>query len=183
MNIEFVGRHVQVDERIRSHAQEKLAKVARFLKEPIEVHVTLDAEKSRQIAELRIAHRHGSLHSREENHDLLEAVGLAIDAVEEQARRTRKRAVDKRRRANRDVAARNDWPVEILARESVGHGGAPQIVESSSLEIKPMSLDEAALALDTSRHEFVVFRDASNERVNVLYRRKDGNFGLISPEL
>ena len=183
MNIEFVGRHVQVDERIRSHAAEKLAKVAKFLQEPIEVHVTLDTEKNRQIAELRVAHRHGSLHSREENHDLLEAVGLAIESVEEQARRSRKRSVDKRRRANRDAAERVDWPVDVLARESVGHGEPPRIVESSSLEIKPMSLDEAALALESSRHEFVVFRDAGNERVNVLYRSKDGNYGLISPEL
>ncbi len=183
MNIEFVGRHVQLDERIRSHAAEKIAKVAKFLKEPIEVHVTLDAEKSRQIAELRIAHRHGSLHAREENHDLLEAVGLAIESLEEQAKRGRKRAVDKRRRANRAVAARNDWPVEILAGESVGQGGPPRIVETTSLEIKPMTLDEAALALDAARQEFVVFRDAENERVNVLYRRKDGNYGLVSPEL
>lgn len=183
MNIEYVGRHVPVDERIRSHAAEKLARVAKFLQEPIEVHVTLDAEKNRQIAELRVAHRHGSLHSREENHDLFEAVGMAIDAVEEQARRSSKRAVDKRRRASREEAGRRDWPVEVLARESVGHGEAPRIVESASLAIKPMSLDEAALELETSRHEFVVFRDSGSERVNVLFRRKDGNYGLISPEL
>ena len=183
MNIEYVGRHVQLDERIRSHAAEKLSKVSKFLKEPIEVHVTLETEKNRQIAELRVAHRHGTLLARAEDHDLIEALGLAIEALEEQARRGRKRAVDKRRRDDRGAAAQRDWPVDVLERASVGHGEAPRIVESSILEVKPLSLDEAALALESSKHEFVVFRDAGSEKVNVLYRRRDGNYGLISPEL
>ena len=183
MNIEYVGRHVQLDERIRSRAAEKLAKVAKFLKEPIEVHVTLETEKTRQIAELRVSHLHGSLLARNEGHDLMDALDSAIEALEEQARRGRKRASDKRRREGRSAAARRDWPMDVLLRESVGHGETPRVVKSSVLEIKPLTIDEAAATLESTNHEFVVFRDAGSEKVNVLYRRRDGNYGLISPEL
>jgi putative sigma-54 modulation protein len=71
--------------------------------------------------------------------------------------------------------------MEVLERESVGGGTPPRIIKSSRLEIKPMSLDEAALQLDASKNDFLVFRDAASDRVSVLYKRKDSNYGLIVP--
>ena len=183
MNIEYVGRHVELNDRIRVFAEERLAKAARFLVEPVEVQVTLENEKHRRVAELHVTHRHGALHAREENDDIFEAIQIASVAIEKQARRARKRSVDVRRRASRQVAEQRHWPIEVLARESLGVGGAPQVVRSTRLEIKPMTLEEAAIALDASRRGFVVFRDAETEQINVLYRRKDENYGLISPEL
>jgi putative sigma-54 modulation protein len=180
MNIEFVGRHVVLDDRIRKRAEEKLGRVVKFLREPIDVHVTLETEKFRQIAELRIVDRNGQFHSREENHDLLEAIEIAVDNVEKQAKKARGRTVDKRRRAGRTTPS--TWPVATLERQSVGQGAPPRIVKTSMLQIKPMTLDEAALALEGSRGEFVVFRDAETDRVSVLFRRQDNNYGLIAPE-
>jgi putative sigma-54 modulation protein len=90
--------------------------------------------------------------------------------------------VDRRRRANRFAAEDRHWPFDVLERESVGKGAAPRIVKSSRLEIKPMSLDDAALQLETSRNGFVVFLDAESEKVSVLYKRRDDNYGLIVPE-
>jgi len=183
MNIEYVGRHVELNERIREFTEERLTKAARFLVEPIEVQLILENERHLRVAELHVTHRHGVLHAREENNDLLEAIQIASDALEKQARRARKRSVDKRRRANRQVAEQRHWPIEVLARESVSAGGAPRVVKSTRLEIKPMTLEEAASALHASRRGFVVYRDADTEQINVLYRRKDENYGLISPEL
>ncbi|MCB1008276.1 MAG: ribosome-associated translation inhibitor RaiA [Acidobacteria bacterium] len=183
MNIEYVGRHVDLTDRIRSLTEERLAKAARFLVEPVEVQLTLENERHLRVAELHVTHRHGVLHAREENNDLFEAIQNASDAIEKQARRARKRSVDVRRRANRQVAAERHWPIEVLARESVDAGGAPRVIRSTRLEIKPMTLEEAASALEASRRGFVVFRDAETEQINVLYRRKDENYGLISPEL
>ncbi|MGB6995373.1 MAG: sigma 54 modulation/S30EA ribosomal C-terminal domain-containing protein, partial [Thermoanaerobaculia bacterium] len=65
---------------------------------------------------------------------------------------------------------------------SVGEGRSPRIVKSSVLSIKPMSIDEAALQLEDSKNDFVVFRDAASDQVSVLYKRRDQNYGLISPE-
>lgn len=183
MNIEYVGRHVGLDDRIRSRTEEKLARVAKFLAEPIEVHVALDSEKHRQIAEIRIKHRRGSLHAREENNDLLDAIDLAGDHLERQAKRARKRAVDRRRRAGRHATVEWSWPVDVLSRDSVQKGENPRIVKSSRFEIKPMTLDEAALQLEDSRNEFVVFLDAETEKINVLYKRRDDHYGLIEPEI
>jgi putative sigma-54 modulation protein len=182
MNIEYVGRHVELDDRIRTRTEEKLARVTKFLSEPIDVHVALDVERHRQIAEIRVKHRRGSLHAREENNDLLEAIDLAGDHLERQAKRQRKRAVDRRRRAGRNVSEEHHWPVDVLTRESLKRGQTPQIVKSSRFEIKPMSLDEAALQLEDSTNEFVVFLNADTERVCVLYKRRDEHYGLIEPE-
>ena len=182
MNIDYVGRHVDLDDRIRTHTEQKLGKVLRFLFEPIDVRVTLDSEKSRQIAEIHLSHRHGALHAREENSDVFDAIDLAVEHLGRQAQRSRQRAVDRRRRAGRETTGAREWPVEVLDRESVRRGTPPRIVKSSRFEIKPMTLDEAALQLDTSRNDFVVFLDAESGRVSVLYKRRDENYGLIAPE-
>jgi len=181
MNIEFVGRHVAVEERHRKVAAEKLGKLAKFLAPPIDVQVELEAEKRRVTADLHLRHRHGELHAREESHDLAEALTLAIAALEKQAQRSRKRAVDRRRRSAR-AGADAHWPLAVVAGESLRSGESPRIIRSSRLEIKPMTIDEAALALESSKHEFVVFLDSESDRVSVLYKRRDENYGLIAPE-
>jgi putative sigma-54 modulation protein len=88
--------------------------------------------------------------------------------------------MDKRRKADRNNG--NQWPVEVLEKTSLNTGTQPRIIKSSFLSIKPMSLDEAALHLESSKNDFVVFRDANNDQISVLYKRRDSNYGLISPE-
>lgn len=180
MNIEFIARNTKIDDQVRDFAGEKLRKVVKFLEEPVEVRVTLEHEKHRHIADLHIAHRLGVIQSREEMGEIYDAINLAVDKAEKQARRSRKKIVDRRRRGDRHNG--NQWPVEVLERDSVGAGSAPRIIRSTTLRIKPMSIEEAALQLESSRSEFVVFRDASSDRVSVLYKRRDNNYGLISPE-
>jgi putative sigma-54 modulation protein len=183
MNIDFTGRHVELDDRIRSHAEERLGKATKHLAEPVEVRVRLENEKFRKIAEIEVRHRRGALRSREESNDLIDAITLAADHLERQARRSRGRAIDRRRRAGRrNGESTREWPVEVLESGSVGRGATPRVIRETRLEIKPMTLDEAALQLETSKNEFVVFVDADSERVNVLYRRRDNHYGLIVPE-
>ncbi len=105
MNVEYVGRHVQLNDEIRSFAERKLGKVTKFLEEPIEVRITLVEEKHREIVEVHIAHRFGVLQAREETNALLEALNLAIDKLESQAERARKKFMDRRRRGDRATAA------------------------------------------------------------------------------
>jgi putative sigma-54 modulation protein len=70
----------------------------------------------------------------------------------------------------------------VVERDSLGEGREPRIVKRSQIEIKPMALEEAALQLESSKNDFLVFRDAANDQVSVLYKRKDANYGLIVPE-
>jgi len=185
MQIEFVGRHVAVVDDLRAEIEQRLAAAGRLLLEPVEVRVVLEGgagEKHRYAAELHVSHRGGKLHARSESPDLAASVAEAAAAVVEQARRGRQKRVDRRRRANRKEASRRHWPVDVVARASVGNG-RPEIVRSSRIEIEPMSLGEAAARLERSRNEFYVFLDSESDRLSVLYKRRDDNYGLIAPEI
>jgi putative sigma-54 modulation protein len=183
VNIEYVGRNYEIDDRVRTFTHDRLRKVLKFLEEPIDIHVGLESNKHRYIADLRLSHRHGSFQAQEETDQLLDAIALVVEKTEKQVRRGRKKLMDRRRRAQR--AGRNgDWPMEVVDRASLGAGaGPPRIIKSTLLQIKPMGIDEAALELDGSKNDFIVFRDADTARVSVLYKRKDNNYGLIAPDL
>lgn len=184
MHIEIVGRNYQVDERLRSFTEDKLDKVTRFLEEPAEIRVTLAEEKHRHIVDLHVSHKLGVLQATEETAgDMSDAVNAAVDKLEKQARRSHKKITGRKRRAPRTNGyAAPTWPMNVLERDSVSAGNEPRIIKSSRIEIKPMNLEEAALQLEGSKNDFLVFRDATSDRVNVLYKRKDDNYGLIEPE-
>ena len=182
MKLEYTGRNYHVDDRVRAYTEDKLGKLDKFLQEPVEIRVTLETEKHRQIADVHIHHRLGVLQATEENDDMYDAINLAVDKVEKQARRSTRKMIDKRRRADRVNGQAAAWPLAVVERASVGAGGTPRVIRNTRLQIKPMSIEEAALQLDNARNDFVVFRDAASDRVSVLYKRRDNNYGLISPE-
>lgn len=183
MNVEYFGHHYHVDDELRSFTAGKLKKLTRFVEEPIDVRVTLAAEKHRFLAELQVTHRHGILQATEEHDEVRDAINLAVDKVESQARRSKTKFLTRKRRADHKNHQSLRWPVNVLDGESVGGGEQPRVVKSGHFDIKPMTIEEAALELAGSKNEFVVFRESSSDRINVLYRRKDQNFGLITPEL
>lgn len=189
MNVEFTARHYHLDDELREYANKKLEKLEPFLEEPVEIHLILETEKIREIAELVVRHRHGDFQATEEAEDMRDAIFAVIGKVEKQARRARKKFMDKRRRADRQVAERqvadrqvSDWPVEVLERQGFGSGERPKVIKKNNLPIKPMTIDEASLQLEQSKNDFFVFRDSASDRVSVLYRRRDENYGLIAPE-
>jgi len=178
MNIDFLARNLELDDSIREFTIDKLDKVTKFLDDPVEIHVTLEREKHRSIADLRISHRFGVIQATEETDEILDSINLAVDKAEKQARRSKKKFIDKRRKADRENGSQ--WPMDVLEASSIVSGQAPRVIKSSALSIKPMSLDEAALQLEVSKNDFVVFRDSGSDEVNVLYKRRDKNYGLIS---
>lgn len=185
MQIEITGRNLPVDDRLRQRVEKKLAKLAKLLSEPIEARVLFSQEKHFHVAEIHVSHRDGSLRASEQaEENMIEALDLAIDNVKNQGRRTldKQKKDGRRRRGGVRGTPADRWPVEVLESESIGAGSLPRVIESTHLRIKPMTVEEAALALESSDDGFVVFRDAGNDRVSVLYRRKDRNFGLIAPE-
>ncbi|MEM7480343.1 MAG: HPF/RaiA family ribosome-associated protein [Acidobacteriota bacterium] len=157
----------------------KLEKVEKFLQDPVDARVTLAIDKDRQIAELFITHKMGLLKAREESRTMEEAVQLVVDKVETQARRGAERLKDHRRRGSEPIP-HGAWPVDVLEMKA---DEGPRIIRSSHLRIKPMAVEEAALQLESSKNDFLVFRDAESQRLQVLYKRRDGNYGLIAPEL
>ncbi len=183
MKIEFVGRHLQVEDRTRVLTAEKLEKLEKFLTEPTDAHVVFESNKFRHSAEIQLHSGGREFVAKEEAIELHDALTLVADKLLEQVKRARKREVDKPRRMERSKASAQQWPVEVLTRESVRQGESPIVVKSSQIQILSMTINQAALQLESSRSEFVVFRDLENERVSVIYRRHDDDYGLIVPEL
>ena len=181
MRISFTGRHYEVDDQVRGYAEAKLEKLKKHLDEPVDVQLILEVEKRRQIAEIHLSHRHGSLQATEEADEMRDAIHAVVDKAKKQARRGRKKHKGQKRRG-RVPQPWPEWPLDVVEAASVSAGVTPRVIEKTTLAIKPMTIDEAALELDRSSFGFFVFRDSATERVNVIYRRKDGNYGLIAPE-
>ena len=182
MQIEYVARDFKLEEPIRELGKEKLKRLERFLQEPITAHVVLEVEKHRQRAEIHVSHRHGDLRAAEETDTMRDSIQHVVDKLEKQARRAAKKFQTTRRRADRHVQP-EFWSEEVVESSSLGRSSTPRIVESTRLHVKPMTIDEAALELDRSESEFVVFRAEEAGGLTVLYRRRDGDYGLITPEV
>jgi putative sigma-54 modulation protein len=181
MNIEYVARGYQSDKDINEFTEAKLRKTLKFLEEPVEIRVTFQDTRHGEVADLHVSHRFGVLQASAESPDMRDAVQSVVDKIGKQARRNRKKFIDKKRRADR-VNGQHQWPVEILDRASISSTGQPRVIESSSISIKPMTIDDASVLLESSERDFVVFRDSESQKVSVLYLTKDGNYGLVSPE-
>ena len=181
MQIDFTGRHFELDDAIKELASKRLEKLDKFVEDPVSVQLVLVTEKNRHIAELHVSHRFGSLKATETAEEMRDAIYAAADKAEKQARRARKKFIDKRRRSQRDASPQH-WPMEVLEADSVSSGEEPRVIKTTSLPIKPMSIEAAAAELDHSKNDFFVFMDSGNDRVSVIYRRKDNHLGLIAPE-
>ncbi len=177
MKIDFTARQTEISAELRRLAERKLEKLARLLPGVTRAHVILTAEGHRRLAELSIHSRQLDLAAVEASSDLRRSLAGAIDKLLRQADKQRTR-----RRPRKGAESPRLTPARASAAEAGAEGSAPRVVRSRRAAVKPMTLDEAALELEGRVDGVLVFRDASSERVSVLFRRKDGNLGLIEPE-
>jgi putative sigma-54 modulation protein len=177
MQIDFTGRGLQVPEEIKSLAERKLGKLEKVLRGVSRAHVILTADRHRQIAEVSVHSPHLTLTAVEESGDLGASLATVIEKLTRQAQRHSGK-LRKRRGSVRTTAL---WAGVVPPGDSRGEG-VPRIIRSRRFVPKPMTMEEALLEVSASDDGFLVFRDAATERMNVLYRRKDGNLGLIEPE-
>lgn len=187
MAVECTGRNVEVTPSLRSLAEQRGKRLERHLGGAAKVKVILSQEKHRYGAEVIATHRRRRWTAVEERDDLKAALALAFEKIDKQA----KRDSEKRRNRNHHGAASPAWRMQVLSGEGLAGTAAARgaaspdgnrIVRAGRLPIKPMSVEEAAMRIENSRQEFLVFRDSSSEKVSVLYKRRDGDFGLIVPE-
>jgi len=180
VQIHYVARNLELNDEIRAYTEKTMTRAVRFLEDPVEIRVTLEEEGRRKKAECHVHHRFGILQAEVESSDIRDAIHNAIEKLEKQARRSRKKFMDKRRRNDRQTA--HEWPVDVVEKASVGAAEAPRIIKTSALRIKPLTLEEAALRLEAAKNDFLVFRDSDHGRINVIYKRHDGDYGLVTPE-
>ena len=173
MKIEFTGRQTGIPDELRRLAERKLQKVGKLLPSVTRAHVILAVDKHRQVAEVSVHSRHVDLSAVEVSANPRLSVAGAIDKLLRQAQRHQAK-----RRERKGAATPRRAPLPAAEREAAA---APRVVRSRRSVAKPMTLDEAALEMEGRADGVLVFRDAATERVNVLFRRRDGNLGLIEP--
>jgi len=181
MAVECTGRNVEVTASLRQLAEERAHRLERHLASPADVRLVLWQEKHRFGAEIIAIHGRRRWKAREETGDPLAAVALAFEKIEAQAMRDTERRRDRKHRGwSRFLPGgwRARAPEALPRPEPAG----ARIVRSRPPVVKPMGVDEAALAMESSGQEVLVFRDASSDKVSVLYRRRDGDLGLVVPE-
>jgi putative sigma-54 modulation protein len=177
MTFEYTGRHVDVSPAIRTHVEEQFKKLEHlFDGSGAHAHVILAVEKNRHTGEIIVHWRDHTLNAKDTNGDMYMALSRAIGKIEKQAIKLKKKIIDRKHSSTK---------ASITAANSEGQlKAAPlpvRIINARRYNVKPMTAEEAALELSAKTDSFVVFRDADTSRVGVLYKRQDGNFGLIEP--
>ena len=179
MSVDITGRHIEVTEPLRKFATDRLERLRGVIDEILEVHFILTVEKhQRHKAELNIKTRRDFHHGEEVSTDMYTSIAAVIDKVEKQILRGKDRLVARKRRNNGGVIT----TTSVLEVEEVLGERLPRIIRTHEVAAKPMSVDDAAIQIGDSAREFLVFRNAETERLNVVYKRKDGNIWWIEPE-
>ena len=177
MTFEYTGRHVEVTPAIRRHVEEQFKKLEHlFDGDGAHTHVILAVEKNRHTGELIVHWRDHTLTAKDTNGDMYMALSRAISKSEKQAIKLKKKIIDRKHSSPKTSIAVSNPDGQLKA--------APppvRIINARRYNVKPMTAEEAALELSDRTDSFVVFRDADTSRVGVLYKRQDGNFGLIEP--
>ena len=176
MRLELTGRHVTINPTLRQLVNRRLMKLERLLNDSaISAQVILTREKYRHRTEI-IIHARGDhmLRGMGEGAGWPVSVRDAAAKIEQQAQTLKGKWAERKRRG---AAVRT-----VAAPALYDHGRAPRIVRATRYAVKPMSLEDAALRVESSSDAFVVFRNADNDAVSILYRRTDGNYGLIEPD-
>jgi putative sigma-54 modulation protein len=181
--IKVTGRHVAVTETIADYARKKVESLHLDYPRIIEAQVILDVEKYRHIAEVVLrCSNHITIDASAETSDLYASIDEALGKIAQQMRKHKTKIM--RQHRPRRAQAR-DLEAQILADEvdeQPENGVEPLVVPTEKYPVKPMFVDEAVLQLQmNTSQQFVVFLNAKSEKVNVLYRRKQGNFGVIEP--
>jgi len=175
MQTSVTFKNLDPSDPLKSYVQDKLDRFDRLLDNPAEANVVLSVEKFRHIAEININGDRLTINGKEETNDMYSAIDMVLDKLEKQIKKN-KQKVRERRTASKDrtknlTEAGVNMPDEEPAIE----------VKVKNIEYKPMDVEEAILQMDLLKDNFLVFTNARSDKINVLYRRKDGHYGLIQP--
>lgn len=178
MKIELTARNLEISDELRSYVEKKLAKVEKHYDKRMPAQVVLKAEKDRQIAEITLPVDGMFARGEEATDDIYASVNLAVDKIERQLVKYRTRFQRRKRQGRATVRS---VPLGEAATPACD-GEEPQIVRTKRFSMKPMHIDEAILQMNLLGHDFYLFRSSETEQISAVYRRRDGNYGLIEPE-
>ena len=177
MQVSVTFRNMESKEVLRVYVQEKISKLKKYLDYPLEANVVLTVEKHRNIAEVTLVANRVTINAQDETEDMFSAVDGVLDKLERQILKHKEKI--KRHKSANSALPESSLRMDIYAAGSFDDGGQPKMIKSKKLVAKPMSVEEAALQMDLLNNNFLVFTNARSKNLNVIYRLKDGHYGLI----
>jgi putative sigma-54 modulation protein len=174
MQTSVTFKNIDPSDHLKSYVSEKLNRFDKYLYNPAEANVVLSVEKFRHIAEINVVGDRLNINGKEETEDMYSAIDMTLDKLEKQIKKNKQKT--RERRTGKGKAKPN--PHTALMAMEEDH--EKQVVVKN-IDYKPMDVDEAIMQMDLMNGNFLVFTNARSDQVNVLYRRNDGDFGLIQP--
>lgn len=176
MKFEYTGRHIEVTPAIRAHVEELFNRISHlFGKDDNHAHVIIEVERGQHRSEVVVKWRNHVLTATTTLTDMYQSLSQTIDKIEKQALKIKNKVIDKSHKAKRASE------VAPLSTELIPASSAPRVVAVRNFNAKPMTVSEAVMKLEENGNHFFVFRDSSNEKISIIYKRNDGNYGLIQP--
>jgi len=180
MQIAVKFRHMETSSALREYAEEKLSRVTKYIDEPVDAQVVFSVEKKiRNKAVVTLSAKGITIKAHSETEDMYATIDAVMDKLEKQLKRYKEKIKSHKPGSGKD----RFFQKQIMAAESIDTGSpVPEIIRDTSFSVKPMSMDEAVMQMDLLDKDFLVFTDATSDNMNVVYRRKDGNYGIIAPK-
>lgn len=178
MDVTVYGKNIEVTNALRQYVSKKLKKIDRFFKgwdNELSAQVTLEVVRGRHIVEVTVPVNGLILRGEEASENMYASVDLVVDKIEKQVSRYKARF-------NRKMAAAVEAGTVESEEEHESEGDSGALVKTKRFALKPQTTEEAIMQMNLLGHDFYVFTNAESDQVNVLYRRKDGNYGLIEPD-
>jgi len=168
-------KNLEPSEHLKAYVSDKLNRFDKLLDNPAEAGVVLVVEKHRHIAEVNISGDRLTINGKEETGDMYSAIDMVLDKLEKQIKRSKQKIRERRAGAKGQTRTIREEPAPRTEEDFVRE------VKIESLDVKPMDVEEAVLQMDLSDQSFLVFTNARSSLINVIYRRKDGHYGLVQP--
>jgi putative sigma-54 modulation protein len=175
MIVHFTARQTELTADTKALCEKRLQALEKLLGSVIEVDLIISVEKYRHKAEIHVKAKGASLVVVEETNDLQSALNLAFESLGKKVKKEREKWREKKRRLGRERKSFPESPAEAEAP-------APRVVRSEDYSLKPMLLEEALLQFDLEKRDVFLFRKFGSEKWALIFRRRDGNYGLVEPE-
>ena len=175
MQTSVTFKNIDPSDHLKAYVSDKLDRFDRYLDNPAEANVVLAVEKFRHIAEINIAGDRLTIVGSEETNDMYSAIDMALDKLETQIKKSKQKIRERR------LASKNRNRSLLDEADNLPDEEAERQIKIRNIEYKPMDIEEAVLQMDLIEDNFLVFTNARNDQINVLYRRRDGHYGLIQP--
>jgi len=181
MRYTITGRNIEITDGLKKAVEEKLHKLEKYFTADTEARITLSVQKEAHKIEVTIPTKQGLIRAEEVSQDMYVSIDKVQDIIEKQIKKFKNKLIDKKQAA----MSFSDFFIndEVNDADDADDEDEIKIVKTKRFSIKPMDPEEACLQMELLGHDFYVFRNAVSDEVCVVYKRKDGKYGIIEPEV